>query len=290
MTNEHSHTPALLILGCGYLGREVVHLALKAGFAVDTLTRNTQTAADLKQAGVRHSLQAELHDSSWHSAIDPATYQAIYITVGSSESTPEGYRKSYLDGLQSVITWAQDCSTHLIYTSSISVYGSSQGQWIDESTLTNPRDWRGHTLLESEQLLLNSHAQHSTILRLGGIYGPGRDRFLRSGKASSSPAYYLNLIHVSDAANALLRVPQFSTQAKGIYNLTDNHPFFRQDLDAFVLEHGLVTTEQSPQSVGHRRKSPANRRIRSTQIQELLSWQPQYRSVFAFLRPDVSDA
>lgn len=290
MTHEHSHTPSLLILGCGYLGREVAQLALKAGFVVDTLTRNPKTAADLKLAGVRHSLQAELHDSSWHNAIDPAAYQAIYITVGSSESTPEGYRKSYIDGLHSVITWAQVCATHLIYTSSISVYGSSEGQWIDESTPPNPRDWRGHTLLESEQLLLDSHAQRSTILRLGGIYGPGRDRFLRSGKASPSPAYYLNLIHVSDAADALLRVAQASTQTAGIYNLTDNHPFYRHDLDAFVHEHGLNTTEPSSQSATQRRRSPVNRRIGSTRIQELLSWKPHYRSVFAFLRPDVRDA
>lgn len=279
----------LLILGCGYLGTQLAQQAIDAGHPVDVLTRNSRTLAALQQAGVSRAVQAELQSECWHAQLDPSHYHAICITVGSSESTPDGYRCSYIEGLQSVLRWANGSTARLLYTSSISVYGPSEGQWIDESTPPAPRDWRGETLLESENLLLQSERHRSTILRLGGIYGPGRDRFLRSGGSPSSrsntPHYYLNLIHVHDAAEALLRTCLAQGSVSGIYNLTDNHPFLRNELDAFVREHDLVNPELAPQlaPTSRRRSAPPNRRIRSSRIQELLQWQPHHTSVFTFL-------
>lgn len=287
--NVPNSTPAssLLILGCGYLGSELAQQAVCQGLEVDVLTRNPDTLALLKKCGVRRTVQATLQSHTWHPELNPAAYRAICLTVGSSESTPEGYHESYIKGVDSVRQWCEASATRVIYTGSISVYGPSDGSWIDESTAPEPRDWRGQTLLESEQLLRSVMNDRLTVLRLGGIYGPGRDRFLRSGGSADTTAsnsYYLNLIHVADAARAMLRTAVASHDVSGTYNLTDNHPFLRSELDAFVRKHELANPATNAVSGTRRRSAPANRRIRSTRIQTLLDWSPSFSSVYNALR------
>ncbi len=253
----------LLILGAGYLGRELLIQAIKSGYTVDALSRNPETCTTLKELGAKKTVAAMLGSSNWHSAFNQADYAAVVVCVGSSQRDAEGYQESYVKGLQSVLTWGDNAIDKLFYTSSISVYGESDGQWIDEQTKPAPQDWRGEIMLEAEALLDTGStpvAEH-IILRLGGIWGPNRDRFIgnRVSVDESNPdAYYLNLIHVADAANVILNMAKAPTRAgTHIYNLTDNKPFLK-----------LPSAEM--------KRSRPNRRIDSSAIQQTFSWYPQY--------------
>lgn len=91
--------------------------------------------------------------------------------------------------------------------SSTSVYGQSQGEWVDETSDTTPTQSSGQILLQSEALLRASGLPY-TILRAGGIYGPTRTRLLtkvREGKATypTDMVQYTNRIHRDDCAGAL---------------------------------------------------------------------------------------
>jgi len=92
----------------------------------------------------------------------------------------------------------------LVLVSSTGVYGESKGGWVDEDT-TGPADATGHVLLEGERIA-HGFGGRGVVLRLGGIYGPGRDRTVRrvvSGEATCpEPGVYGNRIHRDAAAGA----------------------------------------------------------------------------------------
>ena len=92
-----------------------------------------------------------------------------------------------------------------IYISTTGVYGTAGGEWVDEETPPDPQRDGGRASLAAEQVLAaHPLGARSIILRLAGIYGPGRVPFLdklRAGEPIPAPsAGYLNLIHVDDAA------------------------------------------------------------------------------------------
>lgn len=273
---------SILILGCGYLGRRLAQQALSAGQKVDALSRNQATIAELDAMGIHKGFSSYLHSKDWHRQFIPSDYHVVYITVGSSESTPEGYRQSYIDGLKSALEWSAGFRGRLIFTSSTSVYADSNGDWIDEMTAPDPRDWRGETMLKAEKLLKNHPMAQTTTFRLGGIYGPDRNRFLLTQKPLAEPSdYYLNLVHVQDAADALRKAGSSDQPLSPVYNLTDNHPFTRRELQSYVEEH--YPDRLLPSVNGRRQSRSVNRRIRAELVQQHLGWTPSYSSVFEAL-------
>jgi nucleoside-diphosphate-sugar epimerase len=94
-----------------------------------------------------------------------------------------------------------------LYTSSTAVYAQSHGEWVDETSTTDPSHFTGRRVLEGERLLLGGPFP-ATVLRLGGIYGPGRVSLIervRQGQAvcRAGPTLYTNRIHRDDCAGAL---------------------------------------------------------------------------------------
>merc|ERR1711879_463797 len=69
----------------------------------------------------------------------------------------------------------------LLFVSSSSVYHQMQGEWVDETSETQPSSFAGQELLAAEQALLK-HAIPGTIVRFTGIYGPGRNRMIEQAR------------------------------------------------------------------------------------------------------------
>ena len=123
----------------------------------------------------------------------------------------------------------------LCYYSTVGVYGDFGGQWIDESAPTRPINQRSALRVEVEQQWRDYAVARGVpllILRLAGIYGPGRSSFdkLREGTARRivKPGQVFNRIHVDDIG----RVTAFAAQRKlaGTFNLADDEPAPPQDL------------------------------------------------------------
>jgi nucleoside-diphosphate-sugar epimerase len=94
----------------------------------------------------------------------------------------------------------------IVMTSSTSVYGQRRGEHIDEDSPTHPTQFRGETLLAAEGLLAASGLS-SVVVRLGGIYGPGREGLIDRCKAGELRLrgfeHFTNRIHRDDAAGLL---------------------------------------------------------------------------------------
>jgi nucleoside-diphosphate-sugar epimerase len=275
----------ILILGCGYLGAHAIPKAQAMGMRVDALTRNEPTAAWLSsQPGVGRVQKAMLASHQWHGGFNPSDYAAVWVLVGSAAQDEEGYRQSYYEGLRSVIEWAKGCTVPVIFSSSTAVYGGSDGNWLDEGSAVSPEGWRGQWMFRSEQLLLGSGLKAARVLRLGGIYGAGRDRFLTSLRIrpGDDADGYLNLIEVGDAATALLSLSTAVGPLPSLMNLTDHAPCLRSAIASRVKQLHPETFAENTVSSTSRPQAP-NRRIDARLIQQTLRWKPRWSSVLEYL-------
>lgn len=125
----------------------------------------------------------------------------------------------------------------MCYFSTVGVYGNHDGAWIDESAPTHPLNVRSQWRIEAEKAWQAFAARKGIpllILRLAGIYGPGRSSFdkLKAGTARRiiKPGQVFNRIHVADIG----RVTALAAQQKlaGTFNLCDDLPAPPQDLVA----------------------------------------------------------
>ena len=123
----------------------------------------------------------------------------------------------------------------LCYFSTVGVYGDFGGDWVDESAPTRPINRRSQQRVEVEQRWGEFAASRGVpllVLRLAGIYGPGRSSFdkLREGTARRivKPGQVFNRIHVDDIG----RITALAAQRKlgGTFNLSDDEPAPPQDL------------------------------------------------------------
>jgi nucleoside-diphosphate-sugar epimerase len=189
----------ILIAGCGYVGRALGVRVAREGAEIWGLRRSAQ-ATEL--AGIR-PIAADLTDPATLRDL-PGDLDAVVYAASAGVSTPEAYEAAYLRGLKNLLDVV--APRRLVFVSSTAVYGDRQGAWTDEETPAEPDHFSGRILLEAERLTLESPAQ-AVVLRLGGIYGPGRERLIREvaeGRATRpAEPLYTNRIHRDDAAGAI---------------------------------------------------------------------------------------
>jgi nucleoside-diphosphate-sugar epimerase len=165
----------VLIAGCGDVGAALGLELTAAGHDVWGLRR--------EPAGLPatiHPLRADLTRPATLAGLPRGIDLAVY-TVAPAEATDAAYQAVYVEGLRGLLeVLAADHETpprRVVFTSSTAVYGQTDGSWVDETSATDPRDFRGRRLLEAERTLLAGPIP-ATVVRLGGIYGAGRTRLV----------------------------------------------------------------------------------------------------------------
>src|SRR5207237_10716933 len=123
----------LVGFGCGYVGGEVARQARARGMRVNALTRNTAKALALREAGIE-AVVADLASPAWHGEIAGGA-DFVLDCVSSGGGGSEGYRRSYLEGMESVVTWARTrgAAGTLLYTSSTSVYPHNGCEVVEDT-------------------------------------------------------------------------------------------------------------------------------------------------------------
>jgi nucleoside-diphosphate-sugar epimerase len=292
---------SVMIFGCGYIGSALARELIRAGVRVGALTRNAETAADLRELGVSEVLVADLHDRAWHDQL-LGEYESVVNCVSSAGGGIDGYRQSYLQGQRSILNWATARSIRsYVYTSSTSVYPQDGGVIVDETADTTAAPPTGQILCESEKLLADATESLGAwaVLRLAGIYGPGRHYLLdhlRHGHSVLPGAgdYLLNLIHRDDVVVAICTLfAQLSSDASGIYNLSDGHPVSKEALVSWLAEQmGQCVPQFAPDQVSPRLQRRGgrmpSRHVSSRKFSEIFNWKPKYESFEAGYRLLIS--
>jgi len=121
----------------------------------------------------------------------------------------------------------QPALRRVVYLSTTGVYGDQQGRLTDECIPASPVNARATRRLADEQLLLEYCGQHdceAIILRVPGIYGPGRLGIRRIQSATpfiaEEDAYPGNRIHVDDLVQCAIAALRPDTP-QGVYNVGD---------------------------------------------------------------------
>lgn len=258
-----------LVVGCGYLGLRIAKRWLDLGYEVWATTRTADRAKELGDLGLK---PIELDIAGGIEEQRLPVVNRVLFAVGFDRSGPHSQRQVYVEGLRNVLNGLPTTPEQFIYISSTGVYGQTNGEWVDESSATEPAREGGKCCLAAESVVQSHHrGQHSVVLRLAGIYGPNRVPFLaklRAGEALEVVTEgYLNLIHVDDAADVALSCP-IEIESPQVFNVSDGHPVLRRVYYDAIGEHLGVPVryaEPDPDSARNRRamgsKRVANRRM-----------------------------
>jgi nucleoside-diphosphate-sugar epimerase len=275
---------AKLIFGCGYLGERVARKWRDAGHEVWAITRRPSRARELAELGIR-PLVRNLSDPI--RLPDEDHVETVLFAVGYDRSAGQTVHEVFVQGLQNALSALPASVRCFLYISSTGVYGQNAGEWVDEDSPCGPRRAGGRACLAAEQLL-QSHpfAARVVILRMAGLYGPGRIPKLEAVRAGAAlPAArsgFLNLIHVDDAAEVVLAA-EAKARPPCCYVVSDGCPVSRHD---FYREVGRLLSApplrfeepHSDSSAGQRAAS--SKRVRATRMKRDLQVSlrfPSYR-------------
>lgn len=293
---------ANLVFGCGYLGLRVARRWLAAGHAVYPITRRHERAGVWRRDG----LQAIVADVTRRETLQalPAADTVLYAVGHETGPTQIGPNQMgpnqmgpHLSGLRNVLD-ALPAFRRFIYISSTGVYGDWQGDWVDEETPCQPSRASGQACLEAERLIAASDtARRAVVLRLAGLYGPGRiprQDVLLAGEPLAAPRHgFLNLIHVDDAVEAALAAEKVQRDLPRVYLISDGSPVVRGD---YYAELARLVGAPPPRFEASPRESPAaaraaaDKRISNARMRAELDFSLRFPSYREGLRAIVTQA
>jgi nucleoside-diphosphate-sugar epimerase len=257
----------VLIAGCGYVGS-----ALAERLVVDTHQvwglRRRPVAMPL---GVQ-PIVADLTDSRTLKELPDALDSVVYAVSPGGTDDPH-YRAACVIGVQELLealARGRQRVERFILVSSSSVYAQSGGEWVDETSATEPVHFSGSRLLEGERLLLASGVP-ATVVRFGGIYGPRRTRLVesvRSGQASyrTRPVQWTNRIHRDDCAGVLRHVMGLESPEE-LYLGVDCEPATQESVMTWIAGAlGAPPPRRADRESRGARRARGSKRIRNQRL------------------------
>lgn len=202
----------------------------------------------------------------------------VHCLSGNHGRSAEAYRVIYVETLRHLLDVVRP--QFVVFTSSTSVYPQEDATLVDENSPVGGTP-TGDVLIEAEQLAL---ASGGAAVRLGGIYGPGRARFVEAALSGQpipfgAPEGFVNLIHRDDAARALFLVG--SERRTGIFNAVDDRPARRMDLAQAIRSGMPLASDDTGAAVG---KRVSNAKLRAA------GWAPSYPTLLDALPQLVAPA
>jgi len=224
----------LFAFGLGYAARRI--LARLPGVEASGATRDPETARAWRRDGV----------AAW-AVDDPAARPELEAGLRGADalivSAPPDEDGDPALGRFAAAIAAAPALARVVYLSSVGVYGDRNGAWVDELSAPAPRSPRAVRRLAAERewrAFGDECGASVDILRLAGIYGPGRNALekLQRGEARRivKPGQVFNRIHVDDVAAVAVRLIEAGGRPGGLWNVADEEPAPPQDVIVFAAE------------------------------------------------------
>lgn len=258
----------LLLIGHGYLGRALARVFREAAWEVIPVSRS----------GGDGCLACDVGDSAAVKLLPAADF--IVHCAASGHGGPPAYRHVYVAGCRNLLE--NFPGVPVLFTSSTSVYAQTDGSVVTEQSPTVPERETGCLLLEAECLV---RAAGGVVVRLAGIYGPGRSVILQkflAGEAviEEDGRRFLNQIHRDDAARAILHLATLPAARGGVFNVSDSTPLSQLDTYQELSRiFGRPLPPAGPRDPNRKRgwthKQVSNEKLRAT------GWQAEFPSFLA---------
>lgn len=265
-----------LIVGCGYVGLPLGVELVRQGHEVFGLRRSALADAELRAAGVK-PLHADITRPESLAPL-PAEFDWVVNCTASGRGTAEDYRRVYLAGTRNLLAWLASAPPRkFVYTSSTGVYGQNDGSLVTEASPTEPQTETGRVLVETEQALREAARGRNfpaVVLRVAGIYGPGRGFYLRSlmrgeARIEGEGRRFVNMIHRADVVGAILAALERG-QPGAVYNVCDDEPALQREVYAWLAQQlhlplppSVPEDPNAPRKRGVTHKRISNRRLRT---------------------------
>ena len=263
----------LMIFGAGYSGKAIARAMTPTIKHISGTTRSAEKSTALEAAGITPLVfDGEAISHALRQELASVTHVVQSIAPGASGDPLIRLCDGDIRRLMPKLGWAA-------YLSTVGVYGDHGGAWVNEDTQCRPVSVRSTERVEAEEawMLVAQQADIPVVvLRLSGIYGPGRNGFMNLDKGTArrlvKKDQVFNRIRVEDigAATAFLS----AQGASGIFNITDDEPAPPQDVVTFAAalmgmepppEQAFETAELTPmaRSFYGENKRVSNEKIRA---------------------------
>lgn len=273
-----------LIIGCGYIGMPLGAELVRLGHDVTGIGRSAEGRTDLKEAGIK-ATNADITRPDSLRRIEGA-FDWVVNCVSSSHGGLDDYRRVYLEGTRHLIEWlAANPPKKFIYTSSTGVYGQDNGSVVKEEHPTLPASETGKVLVATEQLLLAAAREKkfpAAILRIAGIYGPGRVHLLHQFVANEARLEgkgerHLNMIHRDDVVGAIVAALQNAKPGE-IYNVVDDEPIAQVHFLRWLSETlgKWMPPVATPEELAKKKRGVTNKKVSNRRLKMELGYLPKF--------------
>lgn len=261
--------PHVLIAGFGYVGSVAAKLFADSGWGVTGWVRTNQVAGPVREGEI--SLKAV--DITNLDAVRSNAF-AANVVVHCASSGADSYRHVYRDGVDNLSACFP--GARLIFTSSTSVYPQRDRSLVTEESPAKPDSDDARTLRAAEEIVLENGG---IVLRVAGIYGPGRSFLLRSALDGTAVATdrIVNQVHRDDVASAIFLIGQCQTiNPPRIFNVVDDTPAPRAEILAWLSERLNLPLPPSL-AMPEQKRGRSNKRVSNAKLRAL-GWGPAYPS------------
>lgn len=221
----------VLLVGCGELGIQTAGLLQADHYEAVGARRTIQSLPESIAA-----LSIDITQPASLAVLSEQQWDAVIVTLTADSFTADAYRRTYIEGLHHVLQSlsrplsAQAVSPLVLFASSTSVYGQTDGSSVDESSVTVPTSFSGQTMLEAEALI-EQYSGPASSIRFGGIYGRGKSRLVSRLEAGEicprEPVMISNRIHIDDCCRIFMHLLwryQAGQPLESIYLAVDSQP------------------------------------------------------------------
>ncbi|MCL7997016.1 SDR family oxidoreductase [Brucella sp. 21LCYQ03] len=283
----------IFLFGAGYSARAFSRLMTGEAERIDGTTRNEQNFPLLEKSGIAPMIfDGETASPEMIDRLAKSTHVVISISPRDNGDPSLAIVEEALRRPGNTIRW-------IGYLSTVGVYGNFDGNWIDETAQRQPGSRRSLERVEAEdawEALSERHGTPVALLRLSGIYGPGRNAFINLERGTARRVIkedqVFNRIHVEDIAGSLRFLA--GTNTGGAFNITDNEPAPPQDVVTYAAElMGVVPPPEVPfneaemtpmaRSFYGENKRVSNQRIKALGYEFIY---PDYKTAFSTMWRD----
>lgn len=216
----------ILCVGCGDVGGEVAVRLADAGHQVTGLKRHPPKIADkVNYVAADITVAEQLQNLA-------TDFDTVFFILSPDGGVENSYRAVFETGLDNLLNHFAQAkqSPRWFFTSSTSVYGQSQGEWVDENSPAEPDNPNSQFIRAAERKIMAANPEN-IVVRFSGIYGEGREYLLRLARQApeiqKNPPAYTNRIHREDCIEVLLFL-------------------FEQQLSGKVLEQCYLASDDNP--------------------------------------------
>jgi nucleoside-diphosphate-sugar epimerase len=267
--------PRILIAGCGYVGQATADLFHSAGWDVEGWIASGKSAAALSAKPYPIS-QIDISKRD-QVANHPGQFDAVIHSASTRGGGVDDYQQIYLHGARNLLD--RFAGIRVMFTSSTSVYAQRDGSWVTEESEVKPARETGRILLEAENLVLG---RGGIVIRLAGIYGPGRSALLSkflagTGIIDPENERFVNQVHRDDVASAIFRLLTPQAHGTQVFNVVDDQPMLQSDCYRWLAQRLNRPMPPTAKSTTQQKRGDSNKRVSNAKLHHL-DWAPKYHT------------